>query len=196
LTCVYAGENAFFFDDGRGYAFSPGVPFGAVTTFLINMAPRSTGAGPHPAWNDRRKCRIDMVEDRDLSDPDGYKSVRRELLAKEYGVRRVIRMTFQVDPGSQEDNDLVAIYGAKLGFPDFSSGGIGATVELSMNYRDLGGGNSAGQFRPVRIFGDIRRAPAPMGGKNVLNVYSWDFHVIQPLPSVQRLLALDGTSFW
>ena len=170
----------------------PGVflPFAGVTArsfYDVDMAPTYNPADPR--WFERSKASVDGVIYEDLSDVSALQSFRRSMMAKEFGVRCVVNMTFRVVGGSSEEDDLVAIYGAKLAFPDGPSS-IGAQVSLT-----LASPRSAQGFKFVRILGNFSRLPS-IGQKNAVSVISWQILAIDPMPTIPAMIDTDGSPLW
>ncbi len=160
----------------------------AQSSYTVDLAP-ATYNPLDDRWLRRSTAKIDGVLYEDLSDVEGLQSFRRELMAKEFGVRVSVNMTFTVEGGSKEEDDLIAVYGAKLGFPD-GPASIGAIV-----YFSLASGRSTQGYKPVRILGNFSRAPS-IGGKNAVNIFSWRIIAVKPLPVVPNMVDTSGKCLW
>lgn len=166
------------------------LPIGGVlaqSSYVVDMAPAYNPADDR--WFQRSKASVDSVVYQDLSDVAAMQSFKRSMIAKEFGVRAMVAMTFRVVGGSVEEDDLAAIYGAKLSFPDGPSS-VGAQVFFS-----LASPRGLQSFKEVRIDGNFTRTPS-IANKNALNVMQWQIMVIDPLPIVPAFGAVDGSGLW
>ena len=167
------------------------LPFGGVaarSSYDVDMAP-AVYSPADPRWLERSKASVDGVIYEDLSDVSAMQSFKRSMMAKEFGVRCVVNMTFRVVGGSAEEDDLIAIYGAKLAFPDGPSS-IGAQVSFT-----LASPRATQGFKAVRILGNFSRLPS-IGQKNAISVISWQLLAIDSMPTIPAMIDTSGSPLW
>ncbi len=157
------------------------------TKVIYDMRPDGTFLHPKRALEGRIVPNgFDLVSQCELTyldqaiDPAGEEqSVRRNLVQKQIGVRPTIDLSCSVDPGSDEEDALVAIYGAKLAFPDIET-------SISLNYP-----SGVPIIRKVLLVGDCPRHPSDSVNTRLL--FEWQFRAVSIIKSVPPMLAVESS---